>query len=121
VGLAIRWCDGDRSIHFRRVRYAAAFVLTKAAMFIRLSAMTPDHDLGRCPGPSAPTTLRPSRLERLHHEVKHGLVLDYRVDPPQPLRPELVAIGQQHFEQTAFALTRRTMYAPWMNDHAGAA
>ncbi len=64
----------------------------------------PQHDVGRCPGAPAAPTLRPARLERLDDRVNHGLVLEQRVDPPQPVGPQLVPVGQEHFEQTALAL-----------------
>jgi hypothetical protein len=56
------------------------------------------------PRPTAATTLRPSRFERLRNDFNHGLVLEQRVDSPQPVRPQFVSIGQQHFEQTPLAL-----------------
>jgi hypothetical protein len=34
-----------------------------------------------------------------------AFVLEQRIDPSQPLGPQLVAIGQQHFEQNALALS----------------
>jgi hypothetical protein len=49
--------------------------------------------------------LRPSRFERLRDDLNHCLVLEQRVDAPQPTGPQLVAIGQQYFEQTPLALT----------------
>jgi hypothetical protein len=49
--------------------------------------------------------LRPSRFERLRDDLNHCLVLEQRVDAPQPVGPQFVAIGQQHFEQTPLALS----------------
>ena len=65
----------------------------------------PQHDLGRRAGTTAPPTLRPARFQRLRHRLNHGFVLEQRIDLAQPVGPQLVTIGQQHFEQTALALT----------------
>ena len=65
----------------------------------------PDHDLRRRAWTSAATTVRPSCLECLGHDLNHGLVLEHRIDPPQPVGPQFVPIGQQHFEQTPLALS----------------
>ena len=43
-------------------------------------------------------------LERLDDRINHGLVLEQRVDPPQPVGPQLVPVRQEHFEQTALTL-----------------
>ena len=57
------------------------------------------------PETSAAPTLRPPRLERLRHDLNHGLVLEQRIDLAQPVGPQFVAIGQQNFEQTPLALS----------------
>ena len=57
------------------------------------------------PGRPRRPTLRPALLKRLRHHLNHGLVLEQRVDLAQPVGPQFVAIGQQDFEQTPFALS----------------
>jgi hypothetical protein len=65
----------------------------------------PNHDLSRRARTSAAPTLWPSRLKRLRDDVNHGLVLEQGVDSSQPIGPQLVTIGQQHFEQTPLGLS----------------
>jgi hypothetical protein len=38
-------------------------------------------------------------------DLNHGLVLELRVDPSQPVGPQFVPVGQQNFEQTPLALS----------------
>ena len=57
------------------------------------------------PETAATPTLRPPLLERLRHDLNHRVVLEQRVDLAEPVRPQLVTIGQQNFEQTPFALS----------------
>jgi hypothetical protein len=54
---------------------------------------------------SATPTLRPPSFERLGHDLNHGVVLEQRVDLAQPVGPQFVTVGQQHFEQTPLALS----------------
>ena len=65
----------------------------------------PNHDLRGRPWSPAATALRPPRLERLRHHLNHRFVLEQRIDTPQPVGPQFVSIGQQHFEETALALS----------------
>ena len=94
---------GERAID--QIRPHLLFQVVVAPVEQVLQDQHPNHDLRRCPRPAASTTLRPSRLERLRDDLNHGLVLEQRVDPPQPVGPQLVTIGQQHFEETPLALT----------------
>jgi hypothetical protein len=50
-------------------------------------------------------TLRPPLLERLRHHLNHRVVLEQRIDLAEPIRPQLVTIGQQNLEQSPFALS----------------
>ena len=79
--------------------------IVKAPVEQMLQNQHPNHHVRRRPRTSTPTTLRPSCFERLGHDLNHGLVLEQRVDPPQPVGPQLVTIGEQHLEQTSLALT----------------
>jgi hypothetical protein len=65
----------------------------------------PDDHLGWCAGTAATSTLRPSLLKRLRHDLNHGVVLEQRVDLSQPVGPQFVTVGQQDFEQTPLALS----------------
>jgi hypothetical protein len=65
----------------------------------------PNDDLGRCPRTTTAATLRPPRFEGLRDDFNHRLVLEQRIDAPQPVGPQFVSIGQQHFEQTPLALS----------------
>jgi hypothetical protein len=64
-----------------------------------------DHDLRRRTEAAAPSTVWPSSFERLGHNLNHSLVLEQRIDLAQPIGPQLVAVGQQNFEQTPLALS----------------
>ena len=65
----------------------------------------PQDDLRGRPESTATPTLRPAGFHRLGHGFNHGLVLEQRVDAPQPVGPQLVTIGQQHLEQAPLALS----------------
>jgi len=65
----------------------------------------PDDDLRRRARTAAAPTLRPPSFEALSDDLNHGFVLEQRVDLGQPLGAQPVAIGQQNFEQTPFALS----------------
>jgi hypothetical protein len=65
----------------------------------------PDHDFGWRAGTSAATTVGPPGLQCLRDDLNHGLVLEHGVDAAQPVGPQFVPIGQQHFEQTPLALS----------------
>src|SRR2546425_4416821 len=65
----------------------------------------PDDDLRRRARTAAPSTLRPTSFEALRDDLNHGFVLEQDVDFSQPVGPQFVPIGQQHFEQTALALS----------------
>jgi hypothetical protein len=64
----------------------------------------PEDDLRRRAQTAAAPTLRPAGLERLRDDLNHGLVLEQGVDLARPVRPQLVPIWQQNFEQTPLAL-----------------
>jgi hypothetical protein len=49
-----------------------------------------EHGLGRRPRASAATAVRPAGVERRDDRLKHGLVLEQRVDAPQIRGPELL-------------------------------
>ncbi len=65
----------------------------------------PQHDLRRRARAPAASTLRPARFHGQGHGLNHGLVLEQRIDLAQPVGPQFVTIGQQHFEQTPLALS----------------
>src|SRR5262249_21110707 len=65
----------------------------------------PQYDLGGRAETPTVLALRPPRFGTLRHRFNHRFVLEQRVDPPQPIGPQLVTVGQQHFEQTALALS----------------
>ena len=46
--------------------------------------------LRRRPGPPAAPTLGPPRLQRVGDHVQHGVVLEQRIDPPQPVGPQVI-------------------------------
>ena len=93
----------ERAIDQIRAHFVLQVVVAPVEQM--LQHQHPDDDLGRRAGTSAATTLRPPRFERLGDHLNHGLVLEQRVDSPQPVGPQFVSIGQQHFEQTALALS----------------
>src|SRR5438094_5221244 len=65
----------------------------------------PNDDLRRRARPAAAPTLRPPRLERLRDDLNHRVVLEKRVDFPQPVGPQLVPVRQEDLEQIALALS----------------
>src|SRR5439155_9686632 len=62
-------------------------------------------DFGWSAETAATPTLRPPLLKRLGHNLNHGVVLEQRIDLAEPVRPQLVTIGQENLEQTSFALS----------------
>jgi len=62
------------------------------------------HHLGGRAGTPAPPTLRPAGLQRRHDRIKHGRLLQQRVDPLEIGGPELAGIGQHDFPDTALTL-----------------
>jgi hypothetical protein len=88
-----------------QIRADLALEIVIAPIEEMLQDQHPQHDVGWCPRASTPPTLRPARLQRLRHRLNHGLVLEQRVDTPQPVGPQFVSVGQRRFEQTPLALS----------------
>ena len=77
------------------------FALVKAPVVQVLEDEHAQHD-GRGGAQAAPAlTLRMAPRQGLRHPIDEALVIEQRVDPAERRIPELVGIGQEHFDEAA--------------------
>src|SRR5512144_3182453 len=82
---------------------AAYFALTlvEAPVVEMFEHEDPEHDRRRCAEPSASLAQRMPCRERSGDPIDEDLSIEDRVDLPESRIPELVAVGQEHFQETA--------------------
>jgi hypothetical protein len=78
-----------------------AFTLVEAPVVEVLEDQQPQHDGRRCPQPAPSATLRVAAPQGVGDAIDEHLVIEQRIDPAERGVPELVRIGQEHFDQAA--------------------
>ena len=92
----------ERSVHEAAAHLALAFVETPVVEVLQ-DQHTKD-DVGRGAEPAAAPAQRVAAFQRLGDQLDKSLVLERGIDSPQRWIPELVAVGQEHLEDTALAM-----------------
>ena len=78
-----------------------AFTLVEAPVVKVLEDQQPQHDGRRRPQPAPAATLRVPARQGVGDAINELLVVEQRIDPAEGRVPELVRIGQEHFDQAA--------------------
>jgi hypothetical protein len=78
-----------------------SFALVKAPVVQMLEDQHPQHDGRRGAQTSPALALRMAPGQGFRHPIDKALVVEQRIDPVESWIPELVAVRQEHFDQTA--------------------